>query len=279
MAKFKCIQGDCLEQMPTIDDGSIDLVITSPPYADARKKEYGGPTPDKYVEWFTPIAQEIKRVLKPHGTFILNIKEKVVDGERHTYVLELILALRKMGWRWTEEWCWHKKNSYPGKWPNRFRDSWERCLQFNLNKSFKMNQDAVRVPIGSWAENRLKSLSKTDQIRDTSKSGSSFGKNVSNWVGRDLVYPTNVLHFATECSNKGHPASFPKPLPEFFIKLFTDEGDLVLDPFQGSGTTGVVALEHMRDYIGIELNKKYAEESQNLIRQQDRKNRMIIKMP
>ena len=124
------------------------------------------------------------RVLKPSGTFILNIKEQAVDGERHTYVIELILAMKRQGWLWTEEFVWHKKNCYPGKWPNRFRDAWERCLQFNKTRKFNMYQEAVMVPMGDWAEKRLKKLSTTDQSRDTSKVGSGFGKNVSNWVDR-----------------------------------------------------------------------------------------------
>ena len=77
-----------------------------------RKKTYGGIHPDEYVEWFLPISKELLRVLKPTGTFILNIKEKVLDGERSTYVMELILQMRKQGWLWTEEFIWHKKNSY-----------------------------------------------------------------------------------------------------------------------------------------------------------------------
>lgn len=100
------------------------------------------------MEWFLPISQELYRVLKPSGTFILNIKEKVVNGERHTYVIELILAMRKQGWLWTKEFIWHKKNSYPGKWPNRFRDAWERLLQFNKTRKFKMFQEAVMIPMG-----------------------------------------------------------------------------------------------------------------------------------
>src|SRR3989338_8562316 len=128
------ILGDSKNKLLELDDNSVDLIITSPPYADQRKNTYGGISPEKYVEWFLPISEEMLRVLKPSGTFILNIKEKVVSGERHIYVLELILALRKQGWFWTEEFIWHKKNSFPGKWPNRFRDAWERLLQFNKTK-------------------------------------------------------------------------------------------------------------------------------------------------
>jgi len=253
-------QGDCLDVLKNkaVSD-SIDLIITSPPYADRRVHTYGGIKPEQYVEWFLPRSAEFLRVLKPTGSFVLNIKEKAENGERHTYVLELILALRKQGWYWTEEYIWHKKNSYPGKWPNRFRDSWERCLHFTKSRKFKMNQESVMVPMGDWADTRLKTLGKNDIVRYDSQVGSGFGKNIANWAQRTMAYPTNVLHMATECGNKNHSAAFPKALPEWFIKLFTDEGDFVLDPFAGSGTTLEVAKELRRNAIGIEILSEYCD--------------------
>jgi DNA modification methylase len=251
--------GDCEEILKTLPDNSVDLIFTSPPYADQRKKTYGGLHPDDYVDWFLPKAEQMLRVLKPTGTFVLNIKEKVVNGERSTYVMELIIEMRKQGWFWTEEFIWHKKNCYPGKWPNRFRDAWERLLQFNKQKKFNMYQEEVMVPMGDWAKSRLKKLSETDKKRDESKVGSGFGKNISNWLNREMAYPTNVLHLATECSNKKHSAAFPEGLPEWFIKLFTQVGDTVLDPFMGSGTTNIVANRMRRNSIGIELVPEYYE--------------------
>lgn len=253
----RLILGDCANELKQLAANSIDLIFTSPPYADSRASTYGGIKPDQYVEWFLPISQELYRVLKPSGTFILNIKEKVVNGERHTYVSELILAMRKQGWLWTEEFIWHKKNSYPGKWPNRFRDAWERLLQFNKTRKFKMFQEAVMVPMGDWAERRLRRLSQTDQVRDVSRVGSGFGKRVANWIGRQKAYPTNVLYLATETRNRNHSAVFPDDLPKWFIRLFTQEGDWVLDPFMGSGTTIRVAQQMGRNAIGIEILPEY----------------------
>lgn len=253
----RILLGDCETVLADVPDNSVDLIVTSPPYADQRNHTYGGVIPAHYVDWFLPKTEQFLRVLKPTGTFILNIKERVVNGERHTYVLELILKMREQGWLWTEEFMWHKKNSYPGKWPNRFRDSWERLLQFNKHRHFHMYQDEVMVPVGDWSKSRLSKLSATDRTRDESKVNSGFGKNVSNWVGRDMVYPTNVIHMSTECSNRNHSAAFPIELPTWFIKLFTIEGNLVLDPFVGSGTTAEAAKALGRHYLGIDLDPEF----------------------
>ena len=260
------ILGNCKDELKNLEDNSIDLIITSPPYADSRTQTYGGIKPQDYVSWFLPVTSELLRVLKPSGTFILNIKEKVVNGERHTYVIELILEMRKQGWLWTEELIWHKKNCYPGKWPNRFRDSWERLLQFNKNRKFNMYQEEVMIPMGDWAKTRLKNLSETDKVRDNSRVGSGFGKRVANWLDRDKVYPTNVLHMSTECNNKNHSAVFPEALPEWFIKLFTKEGDWVLDPFMGSGTAIAVAQKMGRNSVGIEILSEYYELAKSRIK-------------
>jgi site-specific DNA-methyltransferase (adenine-specific)/site-specific DNA-methyltransferase (cytosine-N4-specific) len=256
---LKLYQGDSAKVLKKLEAECVDLIVTSPPYADQRKAAYGGVHADHYVEWFLPIADGLHRVLKPTGSFVLNIKERVVDGERHTYVMELIIEMRKRGWLYTEEYIWHKRNCYPGKWPNRFRDAWERCIHFTKEKKFAMYQDEVRVPMGDWKTSRLKSLSATDKTRDESKVGSGFGKKIENWVGRELAYPANVLHLATECSNRSHAAAFPDALPQWFIKLFTKPGDTVLDPFSGSGTSMRVARDLGRNGLGIELLDEYCE--------------------
>ena len=248
-------RGDCHDIMKLIPSNSVDLIVTSPPYADARAHTYGGVKPDEYVEWFCVRAVEMRRILKPSGSFVLNIKEKAVGGERHTYVLELILALkREVGFRWVEEYIWHKTTSAPGKWKYRFRDAWERIIHFSKTKEIKMRQDAVKVPIGDWTEKRLRNMSKNDRERQESATNSRIGRRIEAWEGKDTVYPSNVLHRSPVAHNTGHSAAFPEWLPEFFINLFTDEGDIVLDPFLGSGTSYRVASRLNRIPIGIELN-------------------------
>ncbi len=263
-------------------DKSVNLIITSPPYADKRKSTYGGIHPDKYLEWFKPISKELLRILKDNGSFILNIKEHPKNGERGTYVLELILELKKQGWLWIEEYCWYKKNSFPGKWPNRFRDSWERCLHFTKKKHFKMYQEAVKVPIGDWASKRFKSMSENDFLRYTSKNNSHLGRNVANWLNKKKVLPHNVIVFEEEhrlyLSNvietatvpkesNNHSAVFPIELPTWFIQLFTKEGEIVLDPFMGSGSTAVAALLNNRNYLGIEIQSHYVKEAKKNIQE------------
>jgi site-specific DNA-methyltransferase (adenine-specific)/site-specific DNA-methyltransferase (cytosine-N4-specific) len=275
--KGKC--EDYLSDKSIFPDDSVNLIVTSPPYADRRKNSYGGIRPDKYVEWFIPISDQVFRILKPTGSFILNIKENVKNGERQTYIIELILALKEQGWLWVEEYCWYKKNSYPGKWPNRFRDTWERCLHFTKQKKFTMYQSAVKVPIGDWSKQRFKSMSEKDYIRTISGTDSKFGRNVANWLNKKKVYPHNVLvfekehyiepsnliHLATACSNHNHSAVYPIELPSWFIRLFTKKGDVVLDPFIGIGTTALAAILLNRSYIGMEASLEYAEEAENNI--------------
>jgi len=165
--------------------------------------------------------------------------------------------MKRQGWLWTEEFIWHKKTCFPGKWPNRFRDAWERLLQFNKRKKFNMYQNEVMVPVGNWIDTRMKNLSDKDRRRNNSRTGSGLGKNLSQWIGRNFVYPTNVLNLSPETANKSHSAVFPIELPTWFIKLFTKPGDIVLDPFLGSGTTSVSAFILERNSIGIEILENY----------------------
>lgn len=262
----RVLEGDCLANMKFIPDATIDFIVTSPPYANNRRRTYKGVPVEEYVNWFKPISLEMMRVLKPNGSLILNLKERTVNGERGIYVYQLVLAMREQGWLWIDDYIWHKKNSYPGKWPNRFRDAWEHCFHFTRSKKFKMYQGQVMVPRGRWAEKRLLYLSESDKKRNGNKTMSGFGRRVANWIDRKKVYPTNVLHLATESKNRNHSATFPVELPSWFIKLFTRQNQIVFDPFLGSGTTAVAALRLDRHFLGVELNRKYCRLARSRIK-------------
>lgn len=260
--------GDCKDVLGGVPDDSVNLIMTSPPYEQMRKKQYGGYAADEYVRWFLERSAEFKRVLHPRGTMIVNIKENVVNGERNPYVLKLIQGLREeQHWLWTEDFIWHKTTCFPGKWPNRFRDAWEHVLQFNTGKDIAMYQDAVMVPVKDWAAQRLAHPSKSDSVRRMSRTGTGQGIQVARCAERKMVYPTNVLHLSPDARPKDyHSAVYPEKLPAWFIRLFTKEGDIVLDPFEGSGTTGVAAVKLGRSYIGAEINKDYSGLAEKRVR-------------
>ena len=127
-------------------DRSINLIITSPPYADKRKSTYGGIHPDNYVEWFKPISQELHRILKDNGSFILNIKEHPKNGERGTYVLELILEMKKQGWLWIEEYCWYKKKFFPRKVAQSFSGFMGKMLTLYKEERFQNVSRCCKSP-------------------------------------------------------------------------------------------------------------------------------------
>jgi site-specific DNA-methyltransferase (adenine-specific)/site-specific DNA-methyltransferase (cytosine-N4-specific) len=243
--------------------GQVDLIVTSPPYADARHKHYDSVHPDAFQDWFLTFHEPFFNALKPTGSLVLNIKDKVVDGVRHRFVWHTIEALAERGWYAIDDYLWHKTNPMPGYWPTRLRDGWE--YGFHLAKSARpyFDADSVRKPIGDWVETRLKKLGENDLSRHNSVNESGFGRDISKWVGKDTVLPSNVLSLALVGKNKGHPAVFPVELPLFFIKLLSPENGLVVDPFGGSGTTGVAALASSRNCILIDNNPEYCKEAVN----------------
>jgi len=243
----------CPAMLAVMDAESVDLVVTSPPYAERRKKAYGGVPAERYVEWFLPISAELLRVLKPSGSFVLNIKEGTYKGERQTYVYELVLALRKQGWVFIDEMIWHKTNPFPTGNRNRLKDGFERCFHFTKHKNFKFFPDAVRTKSTSkWAGD-----SERRKNKGAHRTTNGSGMNMSRRVAGELVRPSNVVTMPSSSLNIGHPAVYPLGLPEFFVKLMTEGGDVVLDPFMGSGSTALAARGLGRRYVGLELSEEY----------------------
>jgi site-specific DNA-methyltransferase (adenine-specific)/site-specific DNA-methyltransferase (cytosine-N4-specific) len=246
---------------------AVDLMVTSPPYADARKSHYDSVHPDKYADWFMTFHEPFHTALKPTGSLIINIKDKVVDGVRHRYVWKTMDALCERGWYAIDDYIWHKTNPMPGYWPTRLRDGWEYCFHLAKTKQPYFNPDAVRRPIGDWVTSRLTKLGRNDSSRHNSVNASGFGRDISKWVGKKTVLPSNVISRALVGKNKGHPAVFPVDLPLFFIKLLCPENGLVADPFSGSGTTGIAALSLDRDCVLIDNNDRYCKEAMKRLRE------------
>ena len=270
--KLSICEGDCLDVLRGIAADSIDLIVTSPPYANQRKKVYGGVSPKNYSKWFLPRAEEMKRVLKPSGSFILNIWEHCEKGQRHPYVYRLVLNMIDSGWLWIEEYIWHKLNPLPGKHKLRVRDAWEHLYHFAKTTDLSIYQSEVDIPAKwqlsdklrerkRWGVNNKSGLS--GGKRRVRGNGSGFGTN--DYEGFDFESATahNVIESIVGGESKTHPGTFPKAIPEFFIKLFTRPYDTVLDPFAGSGTTIFTAYAMDRHSIGIDKMPEYVTYMQN----------------
>ena len=260
IANYEVICGDSRQVLSRFA-GQADLIVTSPPYADARCHHYDSMHPDKFQEWFLTFHEPLYNALKPTGSFVLNLKDKVVNGIRHRFVWHTIEALCARGWFAVDDYLWHKTNPMPGYWPTRLRDGWEYCFHLAKSKRPYFNPDAVRKPIGDWIGSRLAKLGQNDLTRHNSVNASGFGRNISKWVGKHTVLPSNVVSLALVGKNQGHPAVFPVDLPLFFIKLLCPPGGLVVDPFSGSGTTGIAALSQGRRCLLIDNNPSYCQRS------------------
>jgi DNA modification methylase len=264
----KIIQGLSELELKNIPDNSIDLIITSPPYAEQRKNTYGGISVDNYVEWFRPIATEIRRVLKPTGSFFLNIKPHTENGERSLYVMDLIYMLKKdLKFLFVEEYCW-VKNAFPTGTHGRFKNGFEPVYHFTkgpVNK-IKFNPLACGTPISE--ENKKRSLRKNSKVP---KNGSGMVTDREKFKNLELARPSNVIYANNSVNQYSakikHSAVYPEKLVDFFVLSFSDPGDVVLDPFAGSGTTGVSCINHGREYILIEA----LEENIKLIKERCQK--------
>lgn len=255
------LQGDSSDLLKCLDEGSVDLVITSPPYANARKEHYGGVPADDWKEWFMPISKEIHRVLKPTGSFVLNVKENSVNKVRHPYVQETVLGMMKDGWQLRDEFMWVKANQFPIKPIYRLKDGFERLYHFTKSDDFTWNPDAVMVDAKPDTCARYKRAMEQKTFSHSSPNMKRYERNFDNFKKLDCkkAYPNNVIVAPVGRGRTKHPARFPAEIPGFFIDLLTNKGDVVLDPFMGSGTTGIEAKKRCRKAIGFDIMPEYVE--------------------
>ncbi|KAB8319291.1 site-specific DNA-methyltransferase [Tolypothrix campylonemoides VB511288] len=264
--------GDSLKLLQFVQDNSINLIITSPPFALTRQKEYGNQSAEKYIEWFLPFAYEFKRVLAENGSFILDLGGAYLPGHpvRSIYQYELLVRLcKEVGFYLAQEFYHYNpaRLPTPAEWVTirriRVKDSVNVVWWLSKTPHPKADNRKVLKPYSQSMKQLLKNGYKA-KIRPS-------GHDISEKFQKDNkgAIPPNLLEIANTESNsaylrrckaagmKPHPARFPQGFAEFFIKFLTDEGDIVLDPFAGSNTTGFVAEILQRQWISFEINEDY----------------------
>lgn len=270
----RLLTGDCRnpDDMRRLCAEKVQGVFTSPPYAEQRKEQYGGVPVDEYVAWWEAVQANVRDALRPDGSFFVNIKAHTEEGERSLYVVDLVLAMaRRWSWSFVDEFCW-LRSGVPREVRYSFKNGFEPVFQFAAQrKGFKFRPEAVRhdsdavpVPGGpgtgdtNWAGKQGKP-----------KKGAPFGRTIQGLPGKGseifgsqeiragLAYPSNVLKAANNDEALGHTAAFPVALPDFFIRAYSDPGDIWLDPFMGSGTVFVAAEQNKRLAYGMELLDKH----------------------
>jgi site-specific DNA-methyltransferase (cytosine-N4-specific) len=267
---------DSLDVLPQIPAASIDLVITSPPYGLHFKKEYGNVDQEKYVDWILPFAHQIKRVLKPDGSFVLNVGGSWTPSApvRSLYPFRLLIALcDEVGFQLAQEFFWYNpaKLPAPAEWVNvrriRVKDSveyiyWLSPSEFPKADNTKVLQqysDDMRRLIGRGVRATRRPSGHNITVKFSKDRGGSIPANLIQCGNTESN--SAYIKACRRLGRKVHPARFPAEIPRFFINLLTDPGDLVLDPFAGSNTTGAVADQLERRWISIEINREYAEDS------------------
>jgi DNA modification methylase len=262
----KIYQGDSIDLMKKLESNSIDLVITSPPYSTLKTYiDNNGVNSDDYVDWFIPYCKEIERVLKPTGSFILNINDKVDNGFRHPYVFDLISRLHKeTNLKMFERLFWNKMKGLPNR--SRFGDRIEFIFWFAKEKGFYFNIDEMRTPYSEKSIQRMKNPLKKRFARNEENQNSNEYKD---WNPNPLgALPTTLVNISSESKRiaDNHVAVYPLELVNYFIKGSTKPGDVVLDPFMGTGTTGLSATNLGRNYIGFEMQQDYIDIANSRIR-------------
>lgn len=278
-ANGKAIVGDALELMKVIPDNSINLVMTSPPFALQRPKEYGNKDQGDYIEWLLDFTKEVRRIITEDGSFVLDLGGAYQKGVpiRSLYNYRLLLKMcDEQDWKLAEEFFWYNPAKLPSpiEWVNkkkiRVKDSVNTVWW--LSKSNFPKADVKKV-LTEYSDRMKKLLIDKEKFYTPKKRpsghdiGSNFGNDNGGAIPSNLLQISNTesnsqyLRYCKELELQSHPARFPSKLPEFFIKFLTNKSDLVLDIFAGSNTTGLVAEKLERQWLAFELNHQYLSTS------------------
>lgn len=247
----RLIIGSCrrAETLACLLDGRpAQGIFTSPIYADRRRNTYGGIPADEYVAWWEPVQAFARKHLASDGSFFVNIKAHVADGERQLYVNDLVAAMvRRWRWRYLDDLCW-KRQGYPGKFPNRFKNAHEPIYHFALDTEIKFRPQNVLVDSNlSYASDYDARGADGNATMGSAFDGRTAARNVKSKHHKGAL-PNNIIEAYTGAHSPGtrYGASFPVELPEFFVRAFSDPGDIWLDLFAGSGTLAEAAERHGR---------------------------------
>jgi len=279
----QCICGDSLNELVKLEDESINLVVTSPPFALQRKKAYGNEEQENYVDWLCQFARLVYQKLCENGSFVIDIGGAYEKGEPSYSLYQfrvLIKMVDEIGFKLAQPFYWHNPSALPSpiEWVNKRKlraktsvnTIWWLCKNPKVCKADVRN---VLTPYSSRMQNLIahpENYIKGDSVERPSGhvlTISSWSKDNGGAIPPNMLqFPNSesnsqYLRYCKKCGVKGHPARFPRALPEFFIKFLTDEGDLVVDIFGGSNTTGMIAEELKRRWISFELSREYVASS------------------
>jgi DNA modification methylase len=259
LGDHRILCGDCRNPADVarlLDGTDVNVAFTSPPYASQRKYDESSGfkpiRPDDFVDWFEPVQANVRDRLAADGSWFVNIKEHCEDGQRSLYVKDLTLAhVRRWGWRFVDELCW-KHHGFPGEVFDRFRNAWEPVFHFARCQRAKCRPAHV-----SYVSDAV--IKYAPDKRESMTSSSTNHGGAERSVG--MAIPRNVLDVSNGASTSiaGHAATFPVGLPTFFVKAYSDPGDVILDPFMGSGTTLIAAQNEGRKGYGLELSPGYCD--------------------
>jgi site-specific DNA-methyltransferase (cytosine-N4-specific) len=268
------ILGDSLDYMAVLDPESVDLIVTSPPFGLVRKKDYGNVESHEYVDWFKPFAREFKRILKPTGSLVIDIGGAWIPGQptRSLYHFELAITLcREFGFYLAQEFFWWNpaKLPSPAEWVTvrriRVKDAVNMVWWLSVTPWPKASNRRVLAPYSDAMKGLLKNGYRAKLRPSGHDISKKFSRNNGAAIPPNLIAVPNTesnsyyLRYCERHGIKPHPARFPAAIPEFFMRMLTDEGDTVLDPFAGSCVTGEVSERLRRKWTCVEKIEEYAE--------------------